>query len=497
MPEKTVLQMRKITKRFPGVLALNNVDFELLKGEVHILLGENGAGKSTLMKILSGAYQKDEGSLTLDGKEIEIRDPKSAMEMGIGTIYQEFNLNPFFNIAENIFLGREFRNGGGFIDWKKMHEEAGKATKLVGLKCNTRTKIKDMSVAEKQLVEIAKALSLKSRIIIFDEPTATLSEKDVDHLFELIQSLKSEGKSIVYISHRMEEIKAIGDRCTVLRDGNYIDTVDVKETSRDELIKMVAGRTIDMSKKSLVTPGNEIVFEVKDLKAEEKVKNVSFDLKKGEILGFAGLVGSGRTETMKSIVGAIKKLGGKVSLEGKDIHFSTPWDALEKGVVYLSEDRKDEGLVLKMNVRHNITLSNLKKVCKHGLLNENLEKELSSKYVKELKVKCPSDKALSENLSGGNQQKVIIGRALACNAKVFIFDEPTRGIDVGAKEEIYSILQSLAKEGYGIIMISSELPEILRISNRVVVMRDGKVSAILDNTDNLSQDQVLNYALGE
>ena len=497
MPGRVVLKMENITKRFPGVLALNNVSFELLEGEVHVLLGENGAGKSTLMKILSGAYQRDEGSIVLDGESIEIRDPKSAIEMGIGTIYQEFNLNPFFNIAENIFLGREFHNGAGLIDWKKMHSEARKAVEMVGLEKSTWSKVKDMSVAKKQLVEIAKALSLKSKIIIFDEPTATLSEKDVDHLFKLIESLKSEGKSIVYISHRMEEIKAIGDRCTVLRDGNFIATVDLKSTPREELIKMVAGRTIDMGKKSLVTPGEDIVLEVRNLRAEEKAKDVSFKLRRGEILGFAGLVGSGRTETMKSIVGAIKRLDGNVFLEGEEVNFNAPWDALGKGLVYLSEDRKDEGLVLKMNVRHNITLSSLKSVCKGKLLRDKLEKNLACKYIEELRVKCPSDKALSENLSGGNQQKVIIGRALACSAKVFIFDEPTRGIDVGAKEEIYSILQSLAREGYGIIMISSELPEILRISNRVVVMREGKVSATLENDNNLSQDMVLNFALGE
>jgi len=491
-----ILRMKGITKRFPGILALDNVEFELLRGEVHVLLGENGAGKSTLIKILSGAYTKDEGEIILDGRKIEIHGPKHAMELGIGTIYQEFNLVPSFSVAENIFLGREFINSCRLINWEKMYFETKKIMDLVGLKESVKKKIKHMTVAEKQLVEIAKALSLNSRILIFDEPTATLSEKEVDHLFELINELKSQGKSIIYISHRMEEIKRIGDRCTILRDGRYIDTVNVKSTSRGELIKMIAGRNVDMGEKVMTKPSDSVILEVKGLAAEEKVINVSFDVKRGEILGVAGLVGSGRTEAMKAIVGAIKRLGGEVLLDGKPVFYKHPSQAMKDGIVYLSEDRKDEGLVLKMNVRHNISLSNLKSVCSKGILNKRKEESLASKHIKNLGIKCPSDKAKTENLSGGNQQKVIIARALASKAKVFIFDEPTRGIDVGAKEEIYHILQQLANNGCGIIMVSSELPELLRICNRIVVMHEGKVSAILENSD-LSQDKILHYAMGE
>ena len=496
MSEKTVLSMRNISKHFPGVLALDNVDFQLEVGEVHVLLGENGAGKSTLMKILSGAYSKDNGQIFLDGNEIDIRDPKHAIELGIGTIYQEFNLVPFFSATENIFLGREFKTSAGTINWKKMYEEGKKAINLVGLNSSPRKRVRNMTVAEKQLIEIAKALSLNSRILIFDEPTATLSEKDVDHLFKLIRSLKAEGKSIVYISHRMEEIRSIGDRCTVLRDGKYIDTVRIKDTTRNDLIRMIAGRTVDLSKKCLVEPMEEVVLEVKGLEAPPKVKEVSFDLRKGEILGFAGLVGSGRTEVMKAIVGEIKKTRGTVIFENETINLRHPYEALRKGIVYLSEDRKDEGLVLKMNVRHNISLGNLKSICRRGFLSDKKDRKLARKYIQDLQIKCPGDRGRAENLSGGNQQKLVISRSLASNSKLFIFDEPTRGIDVGAKEEIYCILQRLAREGFGIIVISSELPELLRICNRIVVMREGKVTAILDNSD-LSQDEVLNHAMGE
>ncbi|HPE69445.1 MAG TPA: sugar ABC transporter ATP-binding protein [Thermotogota bacterium] len=496
MQASTVLRMEGICKEFPGVRALDNVNFDLLEGEVHVLLGENGAGKSTLMKILSGAYSLDSGTILLDGKQVHIKDPAHAMELGIGTIYQEFNLVPFFSAAENIFLGREFKNAAGMVDWRKMFAMARKEMENVGLMANPRKRIMNMSVAEKQLVEIAKALSLRSRILVFDEPTATLSEKDVDHLFLLIDQLKKQGKSIVYISHRMEEIKRVGDRCTVLRDGKYIDTVNVKDSTRDELIKMVAGRSVDVTRKTLGNPCEDVVLDVKGLRAVEKVHDVSFQLRRGEILGFAGLVGSGRTETMKTLVGEIPRVAGEVLLEGKKVFFKHPARALKNGLVYLSEDRKDEGLVLKMNVRHNVSLGNLKEICRRGLLSFNRERVLARKQVEALRIKCPGDSARAENLSGGNQQKVIIGRALSCNARVFLFDEPTRGIDVGAKEEIYNILLGLAGQGYAIVMVSSELPEILRICNRVVVMREGNVTAILENSD-LSQDTILHYAMGE
>jgi len=489
--------MRNITKRFPGVLALDKIHFNLKPGEVHVLLGENGAGKSTLIKILSGAYIKDEGEIIFDSKVTEIKNPKHAMELGVGVIYQEFNLNPYFSIAENIFLGNEFRKKSGVIDWKRTHQESAKILEKVGLKKKTQTKVKDLSVAEMQLLEIAKALSEDTKIMVFDEPTATLAQEDVDRLFDLIEKLKKQGQAIIYISHRMEEIKRIGDRCTVLRDGQYIDTVDAKKTDRDELIKLIAGRNIDENVRKVPEEPGKVILEVKNLSAKAKVKEASFDLRKGEILGFAGLVGSGRTEVMKTIVGCIEKTGGEVKLNGQPVDFKSPVQALKKGIIYLSEDRKGEGLVLCMNVMHNITLTNLKTIIKRLSLCKVMEKNISQEYIGKLKIKCSSERAQAKNLSGGNQQKVVISKALGSKAKILIFDEPTRGIDVGAKDEIYDLLVDLAQNGYAIIMISSELPEALKASNRIAVVREGDVTTILLNSRDLTQEKIVHYAMGD
>jgi len=371
MGSEYVLEMKRINKSFPGVKALKEVDFKLSKGEVHTLLGENGAGKSTLIKILSGAYKKDSGQILIDGKEVEIDNTKQAMELGVSVIYQEFNLNPFFNIAENIFLGREIINKSGTINWKKTHEEAKKIISKVGLNVPTSRKVRNLSVAEKQLLEIAKALAFEAKIIVFDEPTATLAQADVERLFQLINNLKSQGKSIIYISHRMEEIKVIGDKTTILRDGEYISTVDPKTTPRAELIRLIAGRTIDESLKKVADYKGEVVLKVKNLRAKEKVKDVSFELKKGEILGFSGLVGSGRTETMKAIVGLNKVIEGQIFLEGREVKYKNPCEALKDKIIYLSEDRKQEGLVLCLSVMDNITISSLAKLMNKRCKNQN------------------------------------------------------------------------------------------------------------------------------
>ena len=496
MGSEYVLEMKKINKAFPGVKALKEVDFKLGKGEVHTLLGENGAGKSTLIKILSGAYKKDSGQVLIDGKEVEIENTKQAMKLGVSVIYQEFNLNPFFNIAENIFLGREIINKSGTINWKKTHEKAKKIINKVGLNVPTSRKVRSLSVAEKQLLEIAKALAFEAKIIVFDEPTATLAQADVKRLFQLINNLKNQGKSIIYISHRMEEIKVIGDKTTILRDGEYISTVDPKTTPRSELIRLIAGRTIDESLKKVPEYKGEVVLKVKNLKAKEKVRDVSFELKRGEILGFSGLVGSGRTETMKAIVGLNKIIEGQIFLDGKEVKYKNPCEALKDKIIYLSEDRKQEGLVLCLSVMDNITISSLSKLMNKGILSKKIEKKVASKYIDNVRIKTSSEKVRVENLSGGNQQKVIVAKALASDSAVLIFDEPTRGIDVGAKEEIYDLLLELANKGYAIIAISSDLPEILRISNRIAVMYDGKISAILPN-ENIKQEDVLHYAMGD
>jgi len=494
--DRVLVRMKGISKRFPGVQALNKVDFELREGEVHVLLGENGAGKSTLVKILSGAYRKDEGEIFVNGDRVDIENPRQAMELGIATIYQEFSLIPFLSAAENVFLGREFSTRYGLIDWRMMYKEARRFMDSVGLKVSEKRKVAQLSVAEKQLLEIAKALSLNSRVIIFDEPTATLSGEEVKHLFKIVQSLKKEGRGIIYISHRLEEIEEVGDRCTVLRDGEYIGTVDIKSVARSDLIEMVAGRTVDLSKKFIPKSPGKVVFRVKGLKTtDRKVSSVTLDVREGEILGIAGLVGSGRTEAMKGVVGAERVVEGEVILNNAPIENRYPWDALEKGIVYLSEDRKSEGLVLKMNIRHNITLSSLDAVVERGFLSTKKEQEVVSKYIKSLKIKCPNDKVKASSLSGGNQQKVLVARALACKSKILIFDEPTRGIDVAAKEEIYAILQRLAEMGHAVIMISSEVPELLRCCNRIAVMREGKVVAILDREE-ASSERILHYALG-
>lgn len=495
MASDCLLEMTNISKAFPGVKALDGVDFSLRKGEVHVLIGENGAGKSTLIKILSGAYTADSGEICLEGRPIEISDPKKAIDLGIAVIYQELNLNLFTPIYENIFLGREFANRLGFIDTGKAVGEAKKILVRCGLDVSPRKLVGELGIGQQQLVEIAKAMSMNARVIVFDEPTSALSDKEIELLFKQIRHLKEQGCGIVYISHRLNELFEIGDSCTVLRDGQYIGTRTIDEIKLPELIKMIVGREVKEAKRTETYVCDEEALRVENLSLAGVLTDISFDLKKGEILGVAGLMGAGRTELAKCIIGEYKRDGGRVYLDGKPVKINSPSQALNQGIVYLSEDRKKEGLFLQHQVKRNITISSMNQVTRAGFLQSKKENDCCGDLKAKLNIKTPSMDTCAMNLSGGNQQKVVIAKWLLSRARVFIFDEPTRGIDVGAKEEIYKIMEELVREGACIIMISSEFPEILKMSDRVMVMRLGRVETILEN-DHLCQEDVFPYCIG-
>jgi ribose transport system ATP-binding protein len=492
-----LLEMKNISKEFSGVWVLQDVNLSLKRGEVHVLLGENGAGKSTLIKILSGAYTKTKGEIFISGEKVEINKPSDAIDLNIGVIYQEFNLNPYMPIYENLFLGKEYSNGLGLINRKKSIQEAKQALNRVGLNISPKTLVKDLSVAQMQLVEIAKAVMSEVQILVFDEPTATLTAKEIDTLFQIICELKADGVGIIYISHRMKELKIIGDRCTVLRDGNYIGTVNLAEVDDSDLVRMMVGRNVEFTKRIVTVPdASPEVLKIEGLCCGKLLENISFALRKGEILGVAGLVGSGRTEMAKCIIGELKPTHGSITYKGKQIKISKPCDAISKGIVYLSEDRKNEGLILKHSVETNSTITGLDKLIKGGLINLKKEKDCANDLVKQFNIKTNGIKMLIKYLSGGNQQKVVIAKWVNSGADVYIFDEPTRGIDVGARQEIYGIMDDLVQAGASIIMISSDLVEIIRMSDRVIVMNQGKVEGILDNDEALCQELILNYAIG-
>lgn len=491
-----LVDMENIDKSFPGVHALDHVSFQLKAGEVHALLGENGAGKSTLMKILTGVYQKDEGTIKLDGREVEIDSPRSAQDLGISIIHQEFNLLPHLTVAQNIFIGREPRKVKGILDEKKINEDAEKILKKLNLNLKPTDIVKELSVAQQQMVEIAKAISVDSKVLIMDEPTAALTDSEVEKLFEIIKAFRDEGIGIVYISHKLEELEHIVDRVTVMRDGQYIGTVNFKDTTLDELIQMMVGRDLEDQYPEKYAKIGDTILEVKNISRENVLDNVSFKLRKGEILGIAGLMGSGRTELARAIFGADSIDSGEVYLHGKKIDVTCPGDAISGGIGYLSEDRKRDGLALGLDVEDNIVLASFNDFAnKFGVIQKDRTFEESKKQVKDLKVKTPSLTQKVGNLSGGNQQKVIIGKWLCKDMEVFIFDEPTRGIDVGAKYEVYSLMNELADKGVGIIMISSELPEVLGMSDRVLVMCEGRIAAELDIKD-ANQETIMYYATG-
>jgi len=482
MADEPLVVMKGIDKSFPGVHALDHCEFELRSGEVHALVGENGAGKSTLMKILAGIYSRDEGTISYKGQEVDIPTPRSAQDLGISMIHQELNLMGHLTVAHNIFIGREPRTRVRFVlDEKAINQQAQELLDIIHLDLDPRTKVANLSVAKQQMVEIAKALSFNSEVLIMDEPTAALTDSEIEELFRIIRKLREQGVGIVYISHRLEELKVISDRITVMRDGRYIDTVPTAETTRDEIISMMVGRTIYEEAPDIPDHASRAcVLEVKNLNRGDQIKDINFDLMKGEILGFAGLMGAGRTEVARAVFGADPIDSGEIYIHGQKIDIKSPGDAVASGIGYLSEDRKRYGLSLKQDVETNTVLASYDKF--HGLVGWVKTDETSAvaqKYVDALAIKTPTIKQLVKNLSGGNQQKVVIAKWLTADTEILIFDEPTRGIDVGAKSEIYRLLNELASQGKSIIMISSELPEILRMSHRVVVMCEGRITGIL------------------
>lgn len=490
-----LLTMTGIDKSFPGVKALSQAEFHLKKGEVHVLLGENGAGKSTLMKILVGIYQRDAGEVILRGKPVHFHNAKDAEKEGVSIIYQEFNLIPQLTVAENVFLGRQPKRNG-VIDWKKMNRDTVAILDSLNVKIDPRAKIKTLGVAQQQMVEIAKTLSLNSEIIIMDEPTAALTETEIDSLFMTIDKLKAQGVSFIYISHRLEEIYRIGDRASIMRDGQYINTVQIADTKVDDIITMMVNRKLTEQFPREDHTAGEVILEVKNLKCGKFVKDVSFVARKGEILGFAGLMGAGRSETMRAIFGADIPESGTIKINGQEVINKNPAQAIANGIGFLTEDRKNQGLILRQSVKNNITLTNLEAVMNPlGKISYGKEDTIAKKFIKDLLIKTPGPAQKVMYLSGGNQQKVVIAKWINRNCKILIFDEPTRGIDVGAKAEIYKLMNRLVESGISIIMISSELPEVIGMSDRIYVMHEGEITAELGMKNN-DQDTILKYASG-
>jgi len=491
-----ILRLEAITKQFPGVKALDNVDLDLRPSEVHVLLGENGAGKSTLMKVLAGVYPADGGRIVLNGQQVQMHSPRHAREHGISIIYQEFNLVPDLTVAQNIFLGREPRTAVGLVDRKALAAGAKKFLDFLNADIDVGARIHSLGVAQQQLVEVAKALSLESRIVIMDEPTATLSEPEIQRLFETIRNLKSSGVSIIYISHRLQEIRQIGDRVTVLRDGRAVGTRDVADTSLETLIQMMVGRAVSQRRiRTRNTAGPREVLRVESLCRGRTLKDISFVVHEGEIVALAGLVGSGRTELARAIFGIDPVDSGTISLMGRALANPSPAACIRSGMGFLPENRKEDGLAQILPVKDNIVQASLRKLFPWGLLDHRLERATARKYIQDLSMACPSVFRLTRFLSGGTQQKAVLAKWLCTESGFLIFDEPTRGIDVGAKEEIHRLMNTLAEQGVGILMISSELPEVLSLSDRIYVMREGAITKQLV-TERTSQEEIIGFAAG-
>ena len=491
-----VISVSNLSKSFAGVRALQKVQFELNAGEVHALMGENGAGKSTLMKVLAGIYSYDEGEVRVNGQSVVINGPRAAQALGIGIVHQELNLMEHLSAAQNIFIGREPRRAMGLLlDESALNEQARRIFKRMNLQLDPRTLVSELSVAKQQMVEIAKALSFESKVLIMDEPTAALNNQEVADLFTIIRQLKEEGVAIVYISHKMDELKQIADRVTVMRDGQYIATVPMASTSVDTIINMMVGRQLEsMDTQVPDTSGNEIMLEVRGLTRKTAIRNVSFHVRRGEIVGFAGLMGAGRTEVARAVFGADPLDTGEILVRGKSVSIKSPQQAVAKGIGYLSEDRKRFGLATGLDVETNVVLATLRSFARGGFyLDQAAMRKSAEGYVRQLNIKTPSVEKQVRLLSGGNQQKIVIAKWLLRDCDVLFFDEPTRGIDIGAKAEIYKLMNALAEQGKAIVVISSELPEVLRLSHRIVVMCEGRVTGEL-LAHEASQERIMDLA---
>ncbi len=494
---EVILEVENVSKSFPGVKALDGVSFDLRKGEVHALVGENGAGKSTLMKILSGVYQADEGVVRYKGKAVTFHNVNQAREAGIGIIYQELNLIPHLSVAANIFIGREPLTPLGTLDEKKMNAEAVAMLDRLNIHLDPTIILNKLPVSKQQMVEIAKALLLNSEVLIMDEPTSALTESEIDELFTVIHTLRERGVSIIYISHRLDELKHIVDRISIFRDGHWVSTDDYSAIGIDEIVNRMVGRKLENKFPPKVnTPSTEKLLEVHNIVRVGILHDISFDLYRGEILGICGLMGAGRSELGRAIFGADLIDSGEVLMNGRRLSLRSPSDAIKAGIAYLSENRKEEGLAVKMQLAENITMANVQGISRRfGVLSRSLEMETAQRYVKDLTIRTPSLSQVVNNLSGGNQQKVVVAKWLFCDSKILIFDEPTRGIDVGTKYAIYELIGALARDGRGIIVISSELPEILGLTDRLLVLHEGSLAATL-TTAGTTQEEILSYAAG-
>lgn len=491
-----ILEMRGITKRFPGVVALKGANLSVRPSEVHCLLGENGAGKSTLMKILAGAQPLDEGEILLDGEPVSITSPLQAQSLGISMIYQEFNLSPYLSVAENIFLGREpCRGRTPIIDWKRLYEDAEAVLARIKVTMDVRRPVHELSIAQQQMVEIAKALSVNARIIVMDEPSATLTDHELVALFELIQTLKRQGIALIYISHRLEEVFEVGTRATIMRDGEHIATSDLCDLTREQIIKMMVGRALTEEFPKEVFDRGEERLRVAGLGRRGVFEDVSFSVHSGEIVGLTGLVGAGRTEVARAIFGADQPDSGQLYLDGAPITVRSPRDAIRHGIGLLTEDRKNQGLVLGMTVAENTTLANLRALSGGLLLDRKKERTVTEEYIASLQIKTPGTGQAVQNLSGGNQQKVVLAKWLFTQSRLLIFDEPTRGIDVGAKVEIYKLMNALVRQGVGILVISSELPEVIGMCDRILVMHEGRIAGEVPR-DAATQEAIMHFATG-
>lgn len=488
-----IVSMEHISKSFPGVKALDDVRLELRAGEVMALLGENGAGKSTLMKILSGVYTRDGGTLKIFGREYGNLTPRLAHEAGVAIIHQELNMCRHLSVTQNMFLGREL-SGKVILKNGEMAAEAQKYLDELGVSISPSQTVGDLSVSKQQMIEIAKALSINAKILIMDEPTSALTSREIEELFRIIRNLKAQGCGIIYISHRLEELSHIADRVTIMRDGQYVTSGNFKDFTMDEIIQNMVGREIKEKFPRVECKKGRKVFEVKNLNAGRQVRDVSFSLYAGEIVGFAGLMGAGRTETTRAVFGVDPKESGQIFLDGKEVKINHPMDAIKAGIVLAPEDRKKDGLCTKLSIRDNLALPNLDLVCNRaGVVNKKKESELCEKAVSGLMIKTPNLEVDANTLSGGNQQKVVVGKWLVRNSKVILFDEPTRGIDVGAKVEIYNLMNRLKEQGIAVMFVSSEMPEIMGISDRIIVMCDGRITGEL-NAKGATQNQILTYA---